>query len=101
TPSGRGYRWMPGSCEDRAVMTSTYAAPVLDWYGASARDLPWRRPGTSPWAILVSEIMLQQTPVARVLPAHAAWMARGPTPPALAAAAPGAAVREGGRLGDP
>ena len=36
-------------------MTSPYAAPVLDWYQASARDLPWRRPGTSPWAILVSE----------------------------------------------
>ncbi len=42
---------------------------VLDWYDRHARDLPWRRPGTSPWAVLVSEVMLQQTPVARVAPA--------------------------------
>ena len=82
-------------------MTSTYAAPVLDWYEASARDLPWRQPGTSPWAVLVSEIMLQQTPVARVLPAYAAWMARWPTPAALAADTPAEAVRQWDRLGYP
>lgn len=82
-------------------MTSTYAAPVLRWYAASARDLPWRRPGTSPWAVLVSEIMLQQTPVARVLPAYAAWLARWPTPAALAADPPAEAVRMWGRLGYP
>ncbi len=51
--------------------------------------------------MLVSEIMLQQTPVARVLPAHAAWLDRWPTPQALAAAAPGDAVRQWGRLGYP
>jgi A/G-specific adenine glycosylase len=76
-------------------------APVLDWYAAHARDLPWRRPGTSAWSVLVSEIMLQQTPVARVLPAHAAWLARWPTPAALADAAPADAVRQWGRLGYP
>jgi A/G-specific adenine glycosylase len=78
-----------------------YAAPVLRWYAANARDLPWRLPGVSAWSVLVSEIMLQQTPVARVLPAHAAWLARWPTPPSLAAAAPGEAVRQWGRLGYP
>jgi A/G-specific adenine glycosylase len=82
-------------------MTNGYTAPLLRWYAANARDLPWRRPGTSPWSVLVSEIMLQQTPVARVLPAYAAWLARWPAPPSLAAAAPGDAVRQWGRLGYP
>ena len=82
-------------------MTSPYAAPILSWYAASARDLPWRRPGTSAWAVLVSEIMLQQTPVARVLPAYDAWLARWPTPAALAAATPADAVRQWDRLGYP
>ncbi len=50
-------------------MTSRYLQPVLDWYARHARDLPWRAPGATPWSVLVSEIMLQQTPVARVLPA--------------------------------
>ncbi len=82
-------------------MTNGYAAPVLRWYAAHARDLPWRRPDATAWSVLVSEIMLQQTPVARVLPAHAAWLARWPAPPALAAAAAGDAVRQWGRLGYP
>jgi A/G-specific adenine glycosylase len=82
-------------------MTNGYAGPVLRWYASHARDLPWRLPGASAWSVLVSEIMLQQTPVARVLPAHAAWLARWPTPPSLAAAAPGDAVRQWGRLGYP
>ena len=43
---------------------------IVDWYATAARDLPWRRPGVSAWAVLVSEVMLQQTPVARVLPAY-------------------------------
>lgn len=76
-------------------------APVLRWYAGAARDLPWRRPGTAPWAVLVSEVMLQQTPVARVLPAYAAWLERWPTPAALAADPPGEAVRQWGRLGYP
>ena len=76
-------------------------AAILRWYESHARDLPWRRATASPWAVLVSEIMLQQTPVARVLPAYEAWLARWPTPPALAAAAPADAVRQWGRLGYP
>ena len=59
--------------------------PVLDWYAGAARDLPWRRPGTSPWAVMVSEFMLQQTPVNRVLPVYEAWLERWPTPGDLAA----------------
>jgi A/G-specific adenine glycosylase len=84
-----------------STVTNGYAAPVLRWYAAHARDLPWRRGDASAWSVLVSEIMLQQTPVARVLPAHAAWLARWPTPPSLAADAPGDAVRQWGRLGYP
>ena len=75
--------------------------PVIDWYAASARDLPWRRPGVDAWAVLVSEVMLQQTPVARVLEPWAAWLERWPTPAALAAAPSGEAVRMWGRLGYP
>src|SRR4051794_36797313 len=74
---------------------------VSQWYAGAARDLPWRRPGTSPWAVLVSEVMLQQTPVARVIPAWEAWLARWPTPAALASAPSGEAVRQWGRLGYP
>ena len=74
---------------------------LTDWYAVAARDLPWRRPGTSPYAVLVSEVMLQQTPVARVVPAYEAWLERWPTPAALAADSPGEAVRMWGRLGYP
>ncbi|HET9970944.1 MAG TPA: A/G-specific adenine glycosylase, partial [Streptosporangiaceae bacterium] len=82
-------------------MPTTYAEPVLAWYASNARDLPWRAPGATPWAILVSEFMLQQTPVARVLPAYLKWMARWPTPAALAAEPAGEAIRQWGRLGYP
>ncbi|HCB07251.1 MAG TPA: adenine glycosylase, partial [Nocardioides bacterium] len=75
--------------------------PVLDWYADHARDLPWRRPEASPWSVLVSELMLQQTPVARVLPVHAAWLERWPTPADLAREPTGEAVRAWGRLGYP
>ncbi len=75
--------------------------PVLEWYSDHARDLPWRRPGTSAWGVLVSEVMLQQTPVVRVLPAYAAWLSRWPVPAALADERPGEAVRMWGRLGYP
>ena len=74
---------------------------VLDWYARNARDLPWRAPGAGGWAVLVSEIMLQQTPVARVLPVYEAWLTRWPTPAALAADPPGDAVLAWGRLGYP
>ncbi|MCI0689592.1 MAG: A/G-specific adenine glycosylase [Sporichthyaceae bacterium] len=75
--------------------------PVLSWYDAHARDLPWRRTGTSAWAVLVSEVMLQQTPVTRVEPAWREWLTRWPTPAALAGAVPGDAVRAWGTLGYP
>ena len=69
-------------------MTSRFEAPLTAWYAASARDLPWRRAGVGSWPILVSEFMLQQTPVSRVLPAYGAWLARWPTAAALASATP-------------
>jgi A/G-specific adenine glycosylase len=77
------------------------AEPLLDWYAKSARDLPWRHSGTTPWAVLVSEIMLQQTPVARVVPVYQAWLLRWPDAAALAADSPGEAVRMWGKLGYP
>jgi A/G-specific adenine glycosylase len=74
---------------------------VLGWYATHGRDLPWRRPDATPWAIMVSEFMLQQTPVERVRRPWQAWLERWPTPAALAAAPPGDAVRAWGRLGYP
>ena len=74
---------------------------VLEWYDENARDLPWRADTASAWSVMVSEFMLQQTPVARVLPVHAAWLDRWPSPAALAAEPAGEAVRLWGRLGYP
>jgi A/G-specific adenine glycosylase len=82
-------------------MTSPYAVTIRRWYTDHARDLPWRNAGATPWSIMVSEFMLQQTPVSRVLPAHAAWLARWPLPAALADASVADAVRQWGRLGYP
>jgi len=81
--------------------SSPLHAPVIAWYAATARDLPWRRPDRTPWGVLVSEVMLQQTPVDRVVPAWLAWMQRWPTPAALSADERGEAVRMWGRLGYP
>jgi len=75
--------------------------PVLAWYAVHARVLPWREPGCSPWGVLVSEVMLQQTPVARVLPAWQRWTARWPRPADLAAEPVGEAIRAWERLGYP
>jgi A/G-specific adenine glycosylase len=80
---------------------SALHAPLLRWYDEHARDLPWRAATASPWSVLVSEFMLQQTPVARVLPVHEAWLTRWPDPAALAAEPAGEAVRAWGRLGYP
>jgi A/G-specific adenine glycosylase len=74
---------------------------LLGWYDEHARDLPWREDSATPWGVLVSELMLQQTPVARVLPVYEQWLRAWPTPADLAAAAPGEAVRAWGRLGYP
>ena len=77
------------------------ATPLIAWYPANARDLPWRAPGFGAWGVLVSEFMLQQTPVNRVIPHLEAWLARWPTPTDLAAAAPAEAVRQWANLGYP
>ena len=77
------------------------ARTVNDWFAANQRDLPWRAPDFGAWGILVSEIMLQQTPVARVIPRLSQWLSRWPTPASLAASPPGDAVRSWERLGYP
>jgi A/G-specific adenine glycosylase len=74
---------------------------LLDWYPRHARDLPWRRPGTTAWGVMVSEFMLQQTPVARVEPVWLDWTARWPVPSALAAAPRAEVLRAWGKLGYP
>src|SRR4051795_9651189 len=74
---------------------------LLAWYGEQARELPWRDPSASPWAVMVSEFMLQQTPVSRVLPVYAEWLQAWPDPADLAAATTGDAVWAWGRLGYP
>lgn len=71
---------------------------LLSWYRASARDLPWRHT-RDPYAILVSEVMLQQTQVDRVIPRYVRWLERWPTVDALAAAPPAEAIREWQGLG--
>jgi A/G-specific adenine glycosylase len=86
--------------QERTDLGQVHSA-VLDWYAANARDLPWRRSGTGAWGVLVSEIMLQQTPVVRVEPAWKAWMARWPAPADLAAASPAEVLRAWDRLGYP
>ncbi|MCX6466064.1 MAG: A/G-specific adenine glycosylase [Pseudonocardiales bacterium] len=74
---------------------------VHAWFTDHARDLPWRRPGTTPWGVLVSEVMLQQTPVARVAPVWTDWTARWPVPSAFAAASRADVLRAWGKLGYP
>jgi A/G-specific adenine glycosylase len=74
---------------------------VNTWFRANGRDLPWRRPGFSAWGTLVSEFMLQQTPVARVIPRLELWLTRWPTPADLANVPSGEAVRAWDRLGYP
>lgn len=83
------------------IARADLARRIADWYAAGHRDLPWRRPGFPAWGTLVSEFMLQQTPVARVIPALERWLSRWPTPAALAAVPPGEAVRAWERLGYP
>jgi len=74
---------------------------VLDWYAGQARALPWRLRNATPWGVFLSEVMAQQTPVARVEPVWLEWVERWPRPTGLAAATPGEAVRAWGRLGYP
>src|SRR5437773_4627960 len=73
-------------------------ARLLEWYAENGRDLPWRRT-RDPYAILVSEVMLQQTQAARVVPRYLAWLERWPTAEALASASTADVLREWQGLG--
>ena len=73
--------------------------PITQWFAKNKRELPWR--ATTPWGVMVSEFMLQQTPVARVLPKWIEWMERWPTPAELAKATPAQVITAWGRLGYP
>src|SRR5258707_8834631 len=90
---------MAGIVPERAFMIDS--AELLRWYEQAQRDLPWRRADVTPWQILVSEFMLQQTPVARVEPIWLDWVARWPTPSATAAAGAADVLRAWGKLGYP
>lgn len=74
---------------------------LVPWYRRTARDLPWRRPGFGAWGTLVSEFMLQQTPVARVIPLLDEWLERWPSPADLADSSPAEAVTRWANLGYP
>ncbi len=73
-------------------------AQLLAWFGRQGRDLPWRRT-RDPYAILVSEVMLQQTQVERVVPRYERWLGRWPTVEALATASPADVIVEWQGLG--
>lgn len=74
---------------------------VQQWFSVERRELPWRGAGVDPWAVMVSEFMLQQTPVARVLPVWREWLARWPTPADCAGASLAEVITQWGRLGYP
>src|SRR5919201_678800 len=75
-----------------------FVAALLAWGAVARRDLPWRRT-RDPWAVLVSESMLQQTQVARVVPRWAGFLERFPTPAACESASVGDVVRAWAGLG--
>ena len=74
---------------------------VVSWFEVNKRDLPWRAPEVGPWGVLVSEVMLQQTPVSRVLPVYEYWMARWPSPAHLAEESLAEVLRAWDRMGYP
>ncbi|MBO0982437.1 A/G-specific adenine glycosylase [Rathayibacter sp. SD072] len=82
-------------------MPAAFAPAIVEWFRRDARDLPWRREGFPAWGTLVSEFMLQQTPVVRVIPRLDEWLRRWPTPADLAAVPSGEAVRAWQSLGYP
>ncbi|MFG2194774.1 A/G-specific adenine glycosylase [Streptomyces sp. NPDC048639] len=92
---------IPQEADEGAQAPAALHTPVIDWFRAHARDLPWRRPEAGAWGVMVSEFMLQQTPVNRVLPVYEHWLSRWPRPADLAKEPPGEAVRAWGRLGYP
>ncbi|MBR5949975.1 MAG: A/G-specific adenine glycosylase, partial [Actinomycetaceae bacterium] len=74
---------------------------LVDWYAGNARPLPWREEDVSPWAILVCEVMSQQTPVTRVIPAWTAWLEHWDTPEKLAEASSAEVLLAWNNLGYP
>jgi A/G-specific adenine glycosylase len=92
---------LPVAHSPRTLPGQSAPSRISAWFDENRRDLPWRAADRTPWGVLVSEVMLQQTPVARVVPAWTAWMARWPQPADLAGEAPGEAVRQWDRLGYP
>lgn len=76
-------------------------AALLTWFDLNERPLPWRNKTTSAWGILISEVMSQQTPVARVAPQWQEWIERWPTPAAFAKASKAEVLRAWGKLGYP
>ena len=84
----------------RVSRSDRIAVDILKWGSASLRDLPWRRT-RDPWHVLVSEVMLQQTSVARVLPKFDAFIQAFPTPHALASSQLGDALQLWSGLGYP
>ncbi len=77
----------------------SFQPEVISWFAKNQRDLPWRK--STPWGVMVSEFMLQQTPVSRVLPKWEEWMQRWPTASDLAKATPAEIITAWGRLGYP
>ena len=89
----------PGVCRHRRALTlARVELLLLRWYAEHGRDLPWRQT-RDPYAVLVAEMMLQQTQVARVIPRYVRWLDRWPAPEALAAASPADVIREWQGLG--
>ena len=92
---------LPRYRHDTREHNSVNPARLIAWFDAHSRELPWRKSGTTPWGVLVSEVMLQQTPVHRVAGVWSEWMVRWPAPSSLATEIPGTAVRAWGKLGYP
>ncbi len=83
------------------ITIADIGATVAAWFAACARELPWRSPETTPWGVLVSEIMLQQTPASRVAGPWLAWLNHWPTAADLAVADTADVLRAWGSLGYP
>ena len=90
---------------ERAETTLAETEPIrlllFDWWSRYARDLPWRFGRTTPWGVLVSEVMSQQTQMSRVVPYWTAWMRVWPDAASLAAAPKAEVITAWGRLGYP
>ncbi|MDS1114567.1 A/G-specific adenine glycosylase [Gordonia westfalica] len=83
------------------MLNSVPPERLIGWFDTHERDLPWRDPSCTGWQILISEIMLQQTPVSRVLEPWREWVERWPVPSAMAAESAGEVLRAWGKLGYP